>query len=237
MDFIPCEKCNNGWIIENDEALKCSCLQDYQNKIRDSFLIENCNLPKSINNYSIRSYIGPDINQNISKLIKYIEEFENKFKEISLYVFGSNATQKTTVLSWCGLEIAKKGFSVLYITMQNLIKDLCNEQYKEELNEIIEKYNSMDLLILDESWDKQKLTLYRSGYQLPFIDDFLRKRIEKNKKATIFISNISIKDMHDDFGLSLKSLIERNCRNTQLEFLDNINLKNNFEVKDMWSNK
>ncbi len=235
-NFVSCKICKNGWIIndENNEAIKCECLKLYQQDVENESIINNSNLPIQIKEYNISRYIGKDKNENIKKLKKYIDEFEEKFKYISLYVWGTNSTQKTTVLGFFGKELAKKGFSVYYCLMNDLVKDLCNVQFKKELQEKIDTYNTIDCLLIDESFDLKKMAVYESGYQLSFIDSFLRTRIEQYKKSTIFISNISIDSIDIKFGKSIIELLKRNCKNTCLEFKDSIRLANNFEVKDIW---
>jgi DNA replication protein DnaC len=232
--FINCRKCTDGWLLdkETEEAEKCQCLLAYENKILNELYIQKSNLPENIKDYDISSYIGNDESKNIDKLKQYINEFEETFKNIHLYIYGTNSTQKSTVLSWLGKEICKKGFSVYYCLMNNLLKDLCNEQFDEKLKEKIDKYNDSDLLIVDESFDKMKNLIYKSQYQISFLDQFLRNRIENNNKATIFISNIDINKMDDIFGNSIKFLIKRNC--LQLEFKDSIHIRNDFKIKDLW---
>lgn len=232
--FINCRKCSNGWILnkETEEATKCQCLITYENKIANEIYIQKSNLSENIKDYDISMYIGNDENKNIDKLKQYINDFKETFKTVNLYIQGANSTQKSTVCSWLGKEICKKGFNVYYCLMNNLIKDLCNEQFDEKLKEKIDKYNDTDLLIVDESFDKMKNLIYKSQYQISFLDQFLRNRIENNNKATIFISNIEIGKIDDIFGISIKELIRRSCY--QLEFKDNVNIKNDFLVKDLW---
>jgi DNA replication protein DnaC len=234
--FVCCRECINGYIFSEDreEAKKCTCLIKWQEKIENESIINNSNLPVQITNYSIENYIGPDNNKNISKLKKFIDEFETKYKSIHLYAFGKNSVQKTTVLSWVGKELAKNGFTVYYSLMNELIKDLVNFQFKPELEDKIERYNNVDCLILDESFDINKVNLYKSGYQLSFLDEFLRNRLERNKKSTIFISNINYNEINESFGISLSELIKRNCSSSNLIFEDSINLQNNFNVEELW---
>ena len=40
------------------------------------------------------------------------------------------------------------------------------------------KYLECDFLIIDDSFDKKKATIFKSGYQIPFLDEFLRTRLE-----------------------------------------------------------
>lgn len=234
-NIIYCRKCKNGWIFNNEteEVTKCLCLIKYQESIEKDSIIKNSNLPINTLSYDINSYIGPDKNNNIDKLKKYVNEFDEKFRHISLYISGNNSTQKTSVVSWVGLQLALKGFSVNYCLMNELVKDLSNLQFNDELNKKVDKYKSVDILIIDESMDLEKVTLYKSNYQIPFLNEFIKERIERNKKATIFISNVYLKEIDNIFGKSLKTMMERSCN--ELIFEDNINLiKNEFEVNDLW---
>jgi len=231
MEFFPCRKCVKGYIYNEDEVSVCNCLIEYRNKLENEIAINNSNLPKSIQNYTLENYIGKDENKNLEKIKKYINEFETKFKNISFFVSGNNATQKTTLIGYLGREIAKNGFSVSYCTMNEMIKDITNAPFKEGLDEKLLNYYE-DLLIIDESFSLDKVTLYQSGYQIPFLFDFLKERIERHKKATIFISNTNMKNIDNRFSISLKSLIERNC--SELVFTDSINIKNSFNPEDMW---
>jgi DNA replication protein DnaC len=234
--MVYCRKCEKGWLINKEtlEAQKCECLNKYQRSVENKIIINNSNLPQSILNYSIEKYIGPDQNKNLDKLKKFVDEFETKFKNIHLYIYGKNSCQKTTVISYFAKEVARKGFQVTYVVMNELIKNLCSEQFEDDLKGLIQKYYECDLLVIDESFDKSKVTLWKSGHQIPFLDEFIRKRLERDKKSTIFISNVEIGEIDLSFGVSIKSLIERNCNKSYLEFLDNINFKNDFQVENLW---
>jgi DNA replication protein DnaC len=233
--FRSCRKCKKGWIIDEENAQKCLCLIEWQNKVENEIIINNTNLPISIKDYNIKDYIGPDNNGNLIKLKKYIAEFGLKFKQVHLYISGANSSQKTTVVGWLGKEIAKLNHTVLYCTMNEMIKDLIAVERNSELEEKIIRYKESDLLIVDEAFDLTKLVLYQSGYQLSFIDTFLRERLERNKKSTIFISNVYLDLIDLKFGKSLIELIRRNCESSKMMiFEDSINLRNSFEIKDLW---
>jgi DNA replication protein DnaC len=236
--FRACTKCDHGWILneKTEEVEKCPCLKKYQDLLESENLFNSANLPVLPENYSLStSYIGPDKNENLKKLEIFVRQFDSKFNSISLYVVGTNGVQKTTVITAVGRQLMLSGFSVKYVLMNELIKLLTNEQYLEENQLKVKEYKECDLLIIDEVFDKQKVTLYKSNYQIPYLDEFLRIRVEKERKSTIFISNVKIEDIHNDFGTSLKSLMERNCKQSTLVFEDSINLRNSFEVKDLWS--
>lgn len=234
MVFIPCSKCDSGWLIneETEEATECECLIKFQHTVEAESIILKSNLPLKIKDYEISSYIGNDEEKNLPKLQKFISSYQEKFKNIHLWVVGTNSTQKTTVSSWVGKEIARKGNTVYYTTMQQLVQNLWSFSFDEKLIPLVSAYNESDLLIIDEAFDETKVNLWKSGAQLPCLDSFLRTRLESLRKSTIFVSNIQINDIPEKFGFSMRELINRNCH--PLEFKDSINLKNDFDVEDLW---
>jgi hypothetical protein len=100
-------------------------------------------------------------------------------------------------------------YKAQYLLMNTLVKLLMNAERNEEAQIEIEKLLDSDLLIIDESFDTKKLTIYKSGYQIPFLDSFIRDRINK-QKGIIFISNVDSFDIDKNiFGISLYDLINR----------------------------
>jgi hypothetical protein len=103
-----------------------------------------------------------------------------------------------------------------------------------ERKDLYERYMNCDLLILDEVFDRSKVILYASGYQIPFLDQFIRSRLDMMKKGILFISNKAISQIASEgFGESLQDLIERKVilRNANLTFSDRVFdsiSKNNF---------
>jgi len=69
---------------------------------------------------------------------------------------------------------------------------------KEEYEKILNQLKKSDLLIIDESFTKDKVLLYKSGYQLPFLDAFLRERLDVIKRGTLFISNKSVMNIESE---------------------------------------
>jgi DNA replication protein DnaC len=139
-------------------------------------------------------------------------------------MFGPYGTQKTHLAQWAGISLLKKGFSVRYSSMQRLVSNLSSEfDSNLEKQKLVEELLSVDCLILDECFSKTKVTLYRSGYQLPFLETFLRERMEHRQKAIIFISNNTLDEIASQgFGESIEDFVKRNIRpkGTELKFTD-----------------
>lgn len=173
-------------------------------------------------------YIGEDINGNIPKFEKYLNEFDSKFKSVNLYLWSAeNGTQKTTMAQSIGCELVKKGFTVQFILMDKLVKLLMQEPFSDSFIRKLELCRRADLLIVDDAFDPKKVTLYKSGFQLPYLDTFLRERIEGDRKAIIFTSNVSILNIGDYFGKSIQELVNRSSYAFHMN--DYASSVNNFE--------
>ena len=63
--------------------------------------------------------------------------------------------------------------------------------------------------------------LFKSGYQIPFIDEFLRTRVDIDNKGIIFISNVRSCDIEKEgYSKSLQDFVERHTSRSTLEFKD-----------------
>jgi len=226
-----CEKCNKGYIYALDEkgeeiVYTCDCLIKFKEKKFKDIVFSKSKLPKFIKNYSLdKDYIGDDINKNLKLVKEFIKNFE-EYNDISLYFYSSQrGNQKTTIAQYIMRELLYKKFDCRFMLMGDFLTILENEKFKEEASNLKDELLVCDLLILDDCFDKQKNNMYKSGYQLSFIDKFLRNRLEILNKSTIFTSNYSINEIESEtFGINIPALLKRNIQlyKYELEFKDNI---------------
>ena len=161
-----------------------------------------------------------------------------------VYMHGPNGTQKTTLAHWVGANVLHQGYSVKYLLMQTLLMTISgfekDEIRQQEKQAEIEKLKTVDLLIIDEAFSKDKVTIYDSGYQLPFLDRFLRERCEIAQKGIIFISNKPPDDIvKQKFSPSIQDFVMRNTDkpqgNSRLYFEDNYQqARLDFEPRSLW---
>ena len=119
--------------------------------------------------------------------------------------------------------------------MGDLIKYLQSEQFDDNLSPLVEVYKSCDFLIIDDCFDKRKATMYKSGWQISFLDQFLRYRLETVRLATCFTSNFSIDDIDENaFGISIKKLVSRSVPDP-FHFTNLYQERNTFDPNDLWS--
>jgi len=239
--FIPCEKCDQGYIysrIKHGEAtvIECECHKLWYDNQLLQYKIKESGLSESVKDYSINDYKSISFpSLVINHIREYVDHFDSKFYQYHLYFWSKeNSTQKTTVASWIGKKLLETSHTVKFILMNDLIKLILKANFNEKDSTAVEEYTQCDFLIIDEAFDTSKVTLYKSGFQIPFLDSFLRKRMGSLSKATCFTSNISIEEIGKTFSLSLEKFIERSIIDP-MHFKDEINcaILNN-RITHMW---
>lgn len=237
-EFIPCNKCSNGYIInvKDGVAKKCSCLKLFQQKSKINIELERANIKDF--NLTFEDYVGKKSCSNIYKLKQYCEKNELKTNS-HLYFYGSNGTQKTTVAKIILKEYILQGKSAKFILMSDLLDILTDVFSSSPTRESeLEHLRNVDILVIDDAFDNKKVTMYKSGYQLSFIDRFIRTRIEVIKKNTIFTSNVAINDIvKNGFTSDIENLLQRSIviRGGYFLFEDvYISEENNVDIKSLW---
>ncbi len=187
------------------------------------------------------SYKGTLSKANVDLLIRYATTFDS-FKDKSLYIYGESGTQKSHLVNWVGLNLIKKDYIVYREQLQKVIDIVGSFNTKENLEQkenLMYRWENCDLLILEDAFNSASTKVY--GHTLPPLYNFLKNRIENNKKATIFVSQL-----HPDFILKsselkddMYSLLYKNIIvfGGALEFKDNyLSLLNAIDLKsiNMW---
>lgn len=234
-EFILCRNCPqrtqkkpsnvpNGYyydILNGVQVLReCDCHVNWRKSLELEYAYEKANL---MTEFTFNDYKGTkSLNDK-----KALESIANNFEKFSnrkmIYLYGTNGTQKTSMSFALGRALVEKGYKVYYLLMQELLNNLLPDfnQSDENKKAIITRYQEADFLIIDESFDRNKVTLYNSGYQIPFLDNFLRSRFDINRGSIMFVSNIKPEDISSQgFGDSLQNFIIRNTRNSFLIFED-----------------
>lgn len=239
IKYIQCRKCsgkngkvNNPGYISSfvpgtdgtpvEVVTECECHVKWRKSVELENKASRAGLnPKWLNFDIEQDYVGTKSKENIERIKKYVlnfikpanDEVKKIMESASLYLYGPNGTQKTTVANWIGYECLRHNKTVKYILMNDLIKLLQRADRDEDEQAKLDKILEVDCLILDESLSKDKVTVYKSNYQIPFLDSFLRNRIQGKNKGIIFISNTSLDDIDEQvFGKSIKDLVIRNTR-------------------------
>jgi DNA replication protein DnaC len=231
--FLPCRRCKKNGRIPNgyyQDPNNFKALMECDHHI---VWRQNRDLFRKYVNHGFREdgwdlkfpdqYIGEKSRSNMERLVKFVEVFKENsaVRGCTLYLQGRSGCQKTLLANWVGAELTRAGFNCRFILMNELIHILMKADRNEDAQDEIDDLVKCDLLIYDESFDLIKAGIYSTGWQLSYIDTFIRSRLRNT--ANIFISNVSIDDIDPKFGPSLKDLMRRetNYFNSNLLFDDN----------------
>lgn len=233
MNFIPCDNCKNekipGYIHKVIDGytyvVECDCHKKWR---EENELERKCISVNIRPDYKWEDYKGKKSIDSLNCLKELSNNFKNYIYKTMIYLYGPNSTQKTSMVQVLGKELISKGYKVFYTTMNDLINALVrdfntSDEENERKDYFIKRCTECDLLILDESFDPTKVTIYKSGYQIPYLDNFLRSRYDISKKSILFISNVKSSEIEDKgYGRSLQEFVMRNTAESTLTFEDNI---------------
>jgi hypothetical protein len=184
--------------------------------------------------YGLDTYIGEDPFHNIPKLKKYCDEFKTKYLHIHLYLWSKvNGTQKSTCAKDMIVRLAKRGVKSKFILMDSLIKTLVDADRDNDSKQRAREWLTADFLVIDECFAKGQVTLFKSGYQLAFVNTFLKERLEVFRRATCFTANLPIDEIGEEWGDGIQSLVDRSVP-TPMLFNDTV-AGTNFRNDDIWS--
>lgn len=254
--FTPCRNCANKpgpqlgfYFIKYKNTpqrgvIECECHKQYVLKELLVHRATDSHVWPEAFDYNIDTdYQGTKSIKDVQRLKKYVFEFPT-YKDAMVYMYGPNGTQKTYLGHWIGANVIHQGYSVRFILMQSLLLTITgfvkDEVKQQEKNAEIEALKKVDLLIVDESFSRDKVTIYDSGYQLPFLDSFLRERCDQDRKGIVFISNKPPNEIEKQkFSVSIQDFVMRNTDkptgSTRLFFQDNYKeARATFEPKSLW---
>jgi hypothetical protein len=183
--------------------------------------------------YGLDTYVGEDLFNNISKLKKYCDEFKSNFSHIHLYLWSKvNGTQKSTCAKDIIVRLARHGVKSKFVLMDSLIKTLLDAERDDSSKQRAKEWSTVDFLVIDECFAKGQITLFKSGYQIAFLNTFLKERLEVFRRATCFTANVSIEDIGEEWGVSIQSLVDRSIPTPM--FFNDIVEKTSFRNDDIW---
>jgi len=218
----------------NLAVVECSCHKNWVTKTRVYIEATKNNIwtdARSLS-YDFDDYKGSNSLKSIKKIQNYLDSYcDADTRGYTLYLHGGGGTQKTHIAQYIGLSIFRMGFKAYYTQMKILNTMLCNPYTVDEneianRNEFIRRISSSDCLIIDDAFDKNIAPVYSTGTQSPYIESFLRDRIQGTKQGVIFVSRVSPSDIKKNgYSESLQSFIEMNttAMHTVIEFNDTYN--------------
>jgi len=190
-----CEKCADSGYVGLD---MCNCMKAAiaEARLSDSELGRLCDL-QSFENFDL-SYYAPgserlSIEHIVRSLRSFAEGFDSKTAD-SWLLFGDTGLGKTHLSTAVGVTVIRRGYDVLYKTVQAVIDDFEEVQFKGASQQSIRRYYDCDLLIIDDLG--AELT---NQFTTSCIYNIMNVRMNK-RKPTIISTNLTQKELRDRYA-------------------------------------
>lgn len=203
------------------------------------------------NYYTFENFIVDESNKFAYLMAKEVLE-EKTHKNNILFIYGDTGVGKTHLLNAI-LDKANKEKSdtkILYISVDKLIQELINAIKDEEYNQFINKYESLDILLIDdfqciagkeriqkeifnifsELYNKKKQIVIASNSRPKEIQIFA-ERLKMNFEYGI-LANISMQTSGTKEAI-LNNKVKSNKLNVDIEAIEYISKKADLNIKEM----
>ncbi len=189
-----CEKCNDsGYIGIN----MCSCMK----KVLAEAMLEASGIgslakKQSFENFSFDYYKGDDrvnIERAYKMLYDFAEDFDGEGSD-SWLLLGGTGLGKTHLSTAVAVKVIEKGYDVVYETMQTMMDDFAENQFRGASLDSVDKYYEADLLIIDDMGSE--LT---NQFTVSVLYNLVNQRLNKNK-ATVISTNLTQKELRERYA-------------------------------------
>ncbi|MBQ3139036.1 MAG: ATP-binding protein [Ruminococcus sp.] len=196
-----CPKCSDTGYIG---GINCSCLNSLLARLNTLKLNEKAQLTLSnFNTFSLSYYQGADY-EAMERILNYARNYAANFsrESDSILIFGNTGLGKTHISLAIANEVLQKGFSVIYDSTMNILRDIEKEHFSHEKStEILDLVCNTDLLILDDLGTEFESKFYNSA-----VYNVINSRLIKGL-PTIINTNMDFAALSTRYGGKVASRI------------------------------
>lgn len=182
----------------------CHCLTDLFGKLTAEKLNHDSLLKlSSFDTFSLKYYHGEE-QVTMGKILNFARKYAGSFNEDSgsILMFGNTGLGKTHISLAIANEVLKKGRSVVYDSVINLLRIIEKEHFSfAHSSETLDNILSTDLLILDDLGTEFETKFYNS-----VIYNIVNTRLIR-EKATIINTNMELEEISQRYGGKVASRI------------------------------
>ena len=191
---FSCTKCNDSGYVGID---MCSCMKrEMAEAALEASGIGRLGRSQNFDSFRLDYYTGEgleDAKVAYRELKSFAENF-NRNSEDSWLLIGDTGLGKTHLSTAVALEVISRGFEVTYETMQTLMDDFSENQFRGGDHENVRKYYDADLLIVDDLGSE--LT---NQFTVSVLYNLINRRANK-QKPTIFSTNLTQKELRERYA-------------------------------------
>lgn len=189
-----CQRCSDSGFVGID---MCSCVKSMIAKARleDSELGKLCRF-QSFENFSFDYYSPGEERENIETVYKKLYEFADGFNSESgdsWLLVGDTGLGKTHLSTAVGARVIERGYDVVYRSIQGLIDDFEQVQFRGESSFVTKKYFECDLLIIDDLGAEMT-----NSFTISCLYNIINTRMIKGK-PTMINTNLGYKEMRQRY--------------------------------------
>lgn len=215
LPSCPFGQCDGGgWILGEDGASKCECLEPRLAKARASGI--NSVLPKRYRGVSFDRPPVTEINPGAVQIVRdWVDGFESNLEQGNgLWLMGDTGVGKTTLAMLVSKEALKRNHSVAIYSMPSLLTRIRAtygaEAGEESYDEFFERLCEVDLLHIDDlGAEKQTEWVLEQLYSL------VNERYER-EKSIVVTTNLPQDELEKQIGPRTVSRLIQMCGENQI---------------------
>lgn len=148
----------------------------------------------------------PDTAAHKVEVTNYLAKLDELVpKGIGLFLWSKeNSTGKTAIACMAGIKGMMLGYSVLFITAEDLKEAMLNDERFDEHSSVVQRAKNVDLMILDDLGKEYKGS---SGFSETRFENLLRYRIQRNR-ATVVTSNLRPNQIGSIYAVDLAEVMK-----------------------------
>ena len=189
-----CEKCHDSGFVGVD---MCTCLKAdiARARLADSDMGPLADVQR-FDNFSLDYYNGDNrraAEYNLHALENFAARFTKNSGE-SWLLIGATGLGKTHLSTALGVEVIRRGYDVVYKSVQSMLDDFEAEQFHGASPDVIRKYYDCDLLIVDDLGVEMS-----TQFNISCIYNVINTRMNA-RRSTVFSTNLSQKELRDKYA-------------------------------------
>lgn len=182
--IYSCTLCNDKGAVEGRwcECVKRIVVKLAADELNNGRLCSFEEFDLSLYSDEVVSQYGRSVREimrdNLNDCKKYVESFSGK--DSGIFMMGNTGLGKTHLSLAIAKELIKKGFSVIYNSVPEILRTLSAEQFSKNDGDSMPVVEDCDLLILDDLGAE-----HSSEYSASMVYQLINSRLSKNKPIIV----------------------------------------------------